>query len=120
MIEILPESHDNILGVRATGKLTDEDYQKVLIPALEEVVKKYGKSRLLCYMDDNFQGLEIKAMWDDAKFFFPHQDDFDKMAIVGGKKWIELLMKLFARLMQGETRIFPGARLQEAWDWINS
>jgi len=35
MIEIMSESRGNLLGVRAIGKLTDQDYQLVLIPALE-------------------------------------------------------------------------------------
>ena len=34
MIDILPESQGNILGIRASGKLTDSDYKDVLIPPI--------------------------------------------------------------------------------------
>ena len=34
MIEVLPKSQGKILGVRLTGKATDDDYKKVFIPAL--------------------------------------------------------------------------------------
>ncbi len=120
MFQIMPESEGKISGLRATGKLTDRDYQEVLIPSLEALIKQHGKIRLLCFMDEEFTGLEPGAFWDDAKFFFPHKDDFEKMAIVGGPKWIELLMKLFGPLMKGELKIFLIDQLPEAWEWIRS
>jgi hypothetical protein len=113
MFQIMPESQGKILGVRATGKLTDQDYQEILIPRLEALIKKHGKVRLLCFMDEEFAGLEAGAIWDDAKFFLPHKDDFEKMAIVGGPKWIELIMKLFAPLMKGEHK--PGLCRSKRW-----
>jgi hypothetical protein len=101
MFQIMAERFGKIIGLRATGKLTDQDYKEVLIPTLSALIKKYGKIRLLCLMDEEFTGLAPGAFWDDAKFFFPHKDDFEKMAILGGPKWVELAMKLFAPLMGG-------------------
>ena len=118
MIEILPDSRGKILGIRATGKLTDQDYQEVLIPALEGIIRDQGKARFLCHMDKNFEGLEMGAMWDDARFFLKHKNDFEKMAVVGGRKWIEVMVKLFAQFMVVEVRTFPDEQLQEAWEWI--
>jgi hypothetical protein len=71
-------------------------------------------------MDEGFKGLETGALWDDAKFFLPHKDDFEKMAIVGGPKWIELIMKLFAPLMKGDVKTFPIDQFPKAWEWIRS
>jgi hypothetical protein len=84
MITVMPPSHDNVLGVQATGKVTDQDYLTVLIPQLEEVLKKYGKVRFLYYLDENFLGWELGAMWEDAKFGLRHKDDCEKVAVVGG------------------------------------
>lgn len=110
----MPESEGKIIGLRANGKLTDQDYQEVLIPSLEALIKQHGQVRLLCFMDGEFKGLEAGALWDDAKFFLPHKDDFEKMAIVGGPKWIELVMKLFAPLMKGDVKTFPTDQLPKA------
>lgn len=119
MFQVMSESAGKIMGIRATGKLTDQDYQ-VLIPKLEALIKQHGKIRLLCFIDDEFTGMEPGAMWDDAKFFLPHRADFEKMAAVGGPKWVELAMKLFAPLLQGDYQTFAGDRLAEAWEWIKS
>ena len=45
MIEVLPESRGNILGIRASGKLTDADYKDVLIPYLEKIIGEQGMAR---------------------------------------------------------------------------
>lgn len=120
MFQIMTESQGNIMGVRATGKVTDRDYQDVLIPNLEALITKYGQVRLLWFMDEDFAGLEAGALWDDAKFFLPHRADFEKVALVGGPKWIELAAKLFAPLMKGDVKTFSGDQLAEAWEWIKS
>jgi hypothetical protein len=120
MFQIIPESQGKIIGLRATGKLTDQDYQEILIPSLEALINQHGRIRLLCFMDEDFAGLEAGALWDDAKFFLPHKDDFEKMAIVGGPKWIELAMRLFASLMKGDVKTFPSDQLPQAWDWIRA
>jgi hypothetical protein len=69
-------------------------------------------------MDENFDGLEMGAMWDDAKFFLKHKNAFEKIAIVGGRRWIEVMMELFTHLMPGDAKTFKGEELQGAWDWI--
>ncbi len=120
MIEILPESQGNILGIRASGTLTDSDYKDILIPRLEGIIGEYGKARVLCRMDEDFHGWEGEAMWDDAKFGVAHRHDFEKFAVVGGSRWVEWGAKLGALFMKTELRTFAGDQLQEAWEWIKS
>ena len=86
MLAIMTQSHDNVIGVQGRGKVTDQDYLEVLIPKLEEVLKNYGKARFLYYLDKDFAGWEMGAMWEDAKFGLRHKDDFEKIAVVGGPK----------------------------------
>lgn len=118
MIQILPESHGNILGVRLTGKVTDEDYEKVFIPALEKVLAEHKKMRCIYYMDAEFEGWNLGAMWDDAKFGMKHRNDFEKIAVIGGPKWAEWGTKLAGHMVSGEVKTFPVDQLQAAWDWI--
>ncbi len=120
MIEVLPESQNNLLAIKARGKLTHQDYQQTLIPQLERVISKHGKARLLCDMGEDFPGWELKAMWDDAKFGLAHKNDFEKIAVVGGGRWVEWGAKVGALLMSGEMKTFPYQDAAEAWTWIKS
>ena len=120
MFQIMPESDGKIIGIRASGKLTDQDYKEVLIPRLEPLTKQYGRIRLLCVIDEDFAGMEAGAVLDDARFFLTHTDAFEKMALAGGPKWVEVMLKIFSPLMKGEIKVFPPEQLAQAWEWIKS
>jgi len=120
MLTVMSQSHNNIMGVQGTGKVTQEDYQQVLIPQLEKVLKDHDKARFLYYLDESFTGWEVGAMWEDAKFGVRHKDDFEKIAVVGGPKWVGWGTKLFSHFMEGQVKIFPPEELQSAWDWLES
>ncbi len=119
MIEIL-EQDGNIVCLQATGKLTHDDYQQVLIPRLEQVIKEHGKARILFAMGEEFHGWELEAMWDDAKFGMKHRTDFEKLAVVGSPKWLEWATKIAAIVVSGEVRTFPPGQLAEAQSWIKT
>jgi hypothetical protein len=56
MLHILPESQADILGVKAIGKFTNQDYREFLIPRLEDLIQEHGRVRVLLYLDEDFQG----------------------------------------------------------------
>jgi hypothetical protein len=54
MIEIAPGIPDNVLAVTAHGTVTAEDYEKVLLPAVDEVLKRHKKIRFLFRTGNDF------------------------------------------------------------------
>ena len=120
MIEVMSESQGNVIGVRVSGKITTREYEATIIPRIEAVLKEYGKARFMYVLDEGFQGAEVGAVWDDTKLGLKHRHDFDKLALVGGGRWMEWLTKLCARLISGETRTFTLEQLPEAWAWLKA
>ena len=120
MIEIMPESSEDIFAVRVTQKLTDDDYVRTFVPKLEEIIEKYGKARALIYLDDGYNGIELGAIWDDVKFGIKHRNDFIKLAAVGAPRWMDWVMNASSAIMSGEVRTFSTEHLREALDWVNT
>jgi hypothetical protein len=119
MIEIMSQHTDGkLLAVKASKKLTKEDYEKVFIPALEQLLQKYAKISVVMYLTEGFEGWEIGAAWDDAKFGIAHNNDFEKVALVGGPKWVVWGTKLAGHMIKGEVRTFDSSELWEALDWV--
>jgi hypothetical protein len=118
MFEIMSESAGNILGVRATGKLTDEDYKNTFLPKLASVLKEHDSANLLLFCDEGFEGWTPKAMWDDAYFGWIHRNDFNKMAVVSPPAYVDWCMKLSKHFMKGEIKTFTSDQLSEAWAWL--
>lgn len=118
MIEFLPESSLNVVGIRVGGRLTDADYKHDLIPRLESLFDRHGKLKVLLFMDGTFEGWDLEAAWDDASLGIAHRADFEKIAVVGGPTWVEWGVRLAGFLMKGEIRTFRDSQLAAAWQWI--
>ncbi len=119
MIKIMPESTERMLAVKASDTLTDDDYIGTWLPALEAIIEKYEVANALLYMDADFKGWDIKAMWTDARFCLNHQNDFSKIAIVGGPHWIKWGAQLSEAIMDCEIKTFEPEALQEALQWCS-
>ena len=116
-MEFIPVFDDNTLAVRASGKLTHEDYQEFL-PKLEQQIQELDKLCLLIEFD-NFSGWDLTAAKDDFIFGMKHLGDFERIALVGDKAW-ENWMALMAKpfMPSGTIRYFDRENLQNAWDWL--
>ncbi len=71
------------------------------------------------YIDmEDFRGIELQAAWDDFAFGVKHWSDFERLAIVGDKRWEELLVKAFDLITVGDFRYFDVADRGRARAWI--
>ena len=90
------------LGVfTVTGKLTTEELQQVQSQA-ELVIQKLGGIKILILLDD-FAGWEKAEGWEDFSFAERNDQYIEKMAIVGDRKWEDLV---YAFTLKG-LRPFP-------------
>jgi len=120
MIERMDDVPADVIGVRASGKLTREEYKDVLEPALKEAAAT-GEARVLFVLPD-FDGLEAKAWLEDIKtglgVEFTQRSDWEKLAVVTGVDWIAKAMHLFAWAMPGELEVYEMDQLDEAKEWV--
>ena len=118
MIEILADLPPGIVGVRASGKVTAEDYESVLIPAVESAVQEHGKVRVLYIMDAAVTDFSLGAMWDDARVGFQHLQDFEKVAVVPDSILVKGTLQALHFLMPRLLRVFAMDHESQAREWI--
>jgi hypothetical protein len=107
-----------VIEVELTGKLTREDYEAFL-PEVEQRLKEYGKVRVLMRMHD-FHGWRLAALWQDIKFDMHHFRQFEKIAMVGEKRWQEWMSTICVPFTTGEVRFFHSDQLEAAREWVNA
>ncbi len=118
MIEKIENLPGNIVGMRAKGQITGDDYEKVIVPSLDEAAKKNEKIRFLYILGEDFDGITAEAIFDDVKVGLRHIRDFEKMAVVTDNKMIKEAIKVFGFVMPAEVRVFGNMEEKEARDWI--
>ncbi len=118
MIRILEGLPDNVLGVEASGKVTDDDYETVLVPAVQERIDGGGKIRFLYVLGEEFDGWTMGAMWEDAKLGGSELRAWEKVAVVTDKDWLQHMVKAFGWMIPGDVRVFGLGELEDAKAWV--
>ena len=116
MFELLPQSAGNVVGIKATGRLTDADYREFM-PRLEAIIGKFGALRRLVDLE-GFEGWDLHAAWDDLAFGVKHWGNFERLALVGDRAWEEMAALTMDRLMTAQVRYFDLPERDAAWEWI--
>jgi hypothetical protein len=107
---------DRYLEVHLTGKLTERDYEQ-LGPQIEDLIRKHGKLRLLCEMDD-FHGWTFGGLWEDVKFDIRHFNDVERVAFVGETRWQEGMATFCKPFTSAKIRYFERFEMDEAREWL--
>ena len=120
MIERLEDMPEGVVGLRASGKLTRDDYREALEPALQEAMDS-GEARVVFVLAD-FDGLEAGAVPEDIKtglsVEFAHRKEWKRLALVTDVDWVAKAMRMFSWLMPGELGIYRLDELEEAKTWV--
>lgn len=116
MIEKLDRSKGKVVGYRVSGKLTHADYDRILADA-GEIIRENGVIRMLCDMEE-FQGVELAALWEDFEFGIKYGRSVERLAIVGDAEWEKWIARLAVPLYAHEGRYFPEKARDSAWAWL--
>jgi hypothetical protein len=96
VIEMLKDFPDNIAAFVCHGNLTKADYETVLIPAIEDKLKRHKKLRSYTEIAPDFAGIEPGALWEDTRFGFSHLFDWERSALVTDVEWMKHAAKLYS------------------------
>jgi hypothetical protein len=108
---------DDVLGLEAVGKVTEEDYEQVLTPAVEAKIAAHGKVRCVYVLGEEFEGWTFGAMWQDAKLGGSELRKWERIAVVTDTDWIRHAVSGLGWMIPGDVRVFPVAELDAATAW---
>jgi len=111
MLELLPQSSGNILGLKLTDTLHKNDY-KIAEPEFIHARQEGTKVRLLLWYD-NFVGTNLDGLWNRLKLFDEHRHLIERIAIVGSdtaeESWPQLDVP---------RHYFELSEMDTAWAWL--
>ncbi|HVX01373.1 MAG TPA: STAS/SEC14 domain-containing protein [Candidatus Babeliaceae bacterium] len=120
MLQQITDLPPTVVGFRATGKVTSQDYETVLLPAVDKQVKETDKLNYLFVLDTDISDFNIGALMDDAKAGIKYYGKWHKIAIVSDQNGVNKFTDIFGHLLPGQTRSFTLSQLDEAKKWVAS
>ncbi|WP_308365287.1 MULTISPECIES: STAS/SEC14 domain-containing protein [unclassified Microbulbifer] len=104
-----------LLSLHVRGKLTHEDYEAI-VPMLESAIAGEENPKIDVFMNAvEMEGWEPRAAWDDLKLGLKHGRHFNRVAVVGSKRWLELMTRAGSLMIGGEARYFENEESAMAW-----
>src|SRR5215831_5801358 len=107
-------------GVKALGKVSQQDYQQVLEPLIDEARRANRRLRLLYQFGPEFEGFTAGGAWEDASVGLRSLRLIDGLAIVSDVGWIRDSSRLLAFFMPGPVRHFGSGQFADAVAWLQS
>ncbi len=114
-IEGLP---DQVIGVKAEGRVTKSDYEEVLEPLLETAKQNGTRIRLLYQLGPEFSGITPGAVIEDARVGIKYLRVFERCAVLSHIKWIRQSIDLMQGLSPCPIRSFGIGDEEEAREWL--
>jgi SpoIIAA-like len=120
MLELLTDFPDNVVAVRANGRVVRADYKNVLLPAVKALYKRKGHVSLLLLLETKISRYSMGALIEDAKLGVNYFMKWHRVAIVSAGKGIKRFTNIFGKLVPGEYKGFLINELEEAKKWVSS
>jgi SpoIIAA-like len=120
MLERLQELPPGIDGVKAVGRVSKEDYERVFDPLIDGARRDARRLRLLYQFGPEFEGFSPGAAWEDAKLGLASLRLFDGLAVVTDVVWIRESTRLIGFVMPCPVRVFGNSELSGAVEWLRS
>lgn len=117
MIEKMSESSGNVVGYRAVGKITKEDYTETLFPEVSALVEQEGSIGLLLQLDD-LKGEAMKAWGKDMQFGKAFRKKIERLAVVGDGRLEKVIASLADPFYAKDAKYFHSDDIANAWEWV--
>ena len=119
MIKEMTNMPEGVLGIRLSGKISGDDYEQVLTPAVNRVIEEHVRIRLLAELGADFESYSLDAAWEDSKLGIKHWKGFERAAIVTDIKWVTTAMKAMGFMLPCPIKTFPLNERENAKRWLS-
>ena len=117
MIRLIEDMPEGTVGIEAIGKITEDDYKNVMIPALSEALERKD-ARIMYVLGDDFESYAPGAIWQDIKLGTSNLRNWKRIAVVTDADWLENSIKALGWMMPGEIKVFDDDEADEAKAWL--
>ena len=120
MIQKLSGVADYVAGFSVSGKVTRDDYETVVVPEVDKIVKQHGHIHFLLVLNTDVGNFTPGAWMKDALLGVKHLSKWKKMAIVSDQKGVEKITDIISPVIPGESKGFSLDELEQAKTWVSS
>jgi hypothetical protein len=122
MLEPIDEMPEGTAGFRATGEVSREEYENILLPWMRAAGDSGQPIRLLFQMGPGFEKFTPGALVTDltkgAPLGIRHWKAWQRMAVVTDVGWARHAVELMGWMAPGELKLYGLDEIDQAKAWL--
>lgn len=118
MIVQIPDLPHNMVGFRADGEVTAEDFEIVKLQ-VTHLIENTGKLNYMMVLDSSPADFTLGAWVQDALVGIQNITKWNRAAIISDSAALKTFTDLFSKVMPGEFRAYKHAQYDRAVDWVS-
>jgi hypothetical protein len=116
------DSPDGVVALEVVGRLQNEDYETMVIPAIDDQLGLPGRLRFVFVLAEDADAPDEGALLDDAVVHLSsalHRDTtrWRRCAIVADPEWLQLGNSLLRWMLPGEVELYEPSAVGAAMAW---
>lgn len=120
MIEILPSMPNNMVGFKATGEVTQDNFLNIVDPVVRELVSRTGELNYLMIIETPLKNWTMGAWLQDALLGVMEISKWNRVAIVSGSDFLNSFTDVFSIFVPGTFKGFAAEQFSEAVHWVST
>ncbi len=120
MLQRIDDLPPGVFGLRATGTVSREDYDRAVVPVLEDARREGRRIRFLYHVGPDFKGFTAGAAWEDARIGLRFLRLFERCAVVTDVDWLKTATRAMGALMPCPVKVFGNAEWEDAVAWLRA
>ena len=118
MITQITDVPNNMVAFRATGEVTEDDFDAVIL-SVKDLVNRTGKLNYLLVIDTELSHFTAGAWLQDALLGIKNLTKWNRASIVTDSDTIIGFTEVFSKVMPGEFRGFHKEDYKQAIGWTS-
>ncbi len=118
MIEQIKNLPENMVGFRASGEVTKDDFD-IVHKKVEQLVDRTGKLNYMLFLDTPPSEFTMGAWWEDALLGMKNITKWNRAAIISDSETVDKFTAVFSKVMPGEFKVFQKNDLERAIEWTS-
>lgn len=118
MIIEIPGLPDTMVGFRANGEVTKEDF-RVVQATVAHLVEKQGSLNYMLVLDNSPKDFTFGAWMQDALLGIKNITKWNRAAIVTDIEGVINFTDAFSKVMPGEFRGYRKSEYEDAVNWVS-
>jgi hypothetical protein len=120
MISRLTNVPNNIVAFDASGEVTKEDFDKVVMPAVSELVGRTGELNYLMRISTPLSKFTAGAWFQDLLLGIKELTKWKRAAILSDSDALNKFTNIFSVIVPGEFKGFKKEEMDKAVSWVSA